>query len=318
MQGTRATGVEYLAQRTGARAIAQKRSHPLRRRVQHAADPDAVGHRSGGASEGDRHRAGRRSAGRQESAGPSRGADHVRRTNAGPFRDAMRFDRMAVAMMQRAISSARARDGRARRRCTPSSRRGPSLPCPTSSSCSAARRTNAHLWFPLIQGAPMTTPTASARPCCIPKAAARCGLRSADPRAHPRIVFNLLSAPDDLPSCAKASSARARWRCRSRSIPIAARKPSPGAKVKTDAEIDAWHQKTVITAHHPAGTCPMGTTRIACSIPRCGCWAPSSLRVVDASAMPDLVSAHINATVLMMAEKAADMIRGRPALAAAS
>jgi choline dehydrogenase-like flavoprotein len=83
--------------------------------------------------------------------------------------------------------------------------------------------------------------------------------------------------------------------------------------VRTDAEIDSWLKKTVITAHHPASTCPMGTTQDCVLDPEMRVLGTERLRVVDASAMPDLVSAHINATVLMMAEKAADMIRGRPA-----
>jgi choline dehydrogenase-like flavoprotein len=85
---------------------------------------------------------------------------------------------------------------------------------------------------------------------------------------------------------------------------------SPGAKVQTDDEIDAWLRKTLITAHHPCGTCPMGTTPDTVLDPELRVHGVERLRVVDASAMPDLVSAHINSCVLMMAEKASDMIRG--------
>jgi len=56
----------------------------------------------------------------------------------------------------------------------------------------------------------------------------------------------------------------------------------------------------------------MGTTQDCVLDPQMRVIGTERLRVVDASAMPDLVSAHINATVLMMAEKAADMIKGRP------
>ena len=90
-----------------------------------------------------------------------------------------------------------------------------------------------------------------------------------------------------------------------------------GPAVTTDAEFDDWIRNTAITAHHPAGTCAMGIGPEAVLDPELRVRGVEALRVVDASAMPDLVSAHINACVLMMAEKAADMIRGRPALPAA-
>jgi choline dehydrogenase-like flavoprotein len=87
--------------------------------------------------------------------------------------------------------------------------------------------------------------------------------------------------------------------------------------VQSDADIDNWLRNTLITAHHPAGTCQMGTTPAAVLDPEMRVHGIEGLRVVDASAMPDMVSAHINACVIMMAEKASDMIRKRAPLPAA-
>ena len=86
---------------------------------------------------------------------------------------------------------------------------------------------------------------------------------------------------------------------------------SPGPTVTTDADIDAFIRRTTITVHHPAGTCAMGIGPEAVLDPQLRVRGIENLRVVDASAMPDMVTAHINACVLMMAEKAADMIRGK-------
>jgi 4-pyridoxate dehydrogenase len=91
---------------------------------------------------------------------------------------------------------------------------------------------------------------------------------------------------------------------------------SPGENVKTDTEIDAWIRNTAITAHHPCGTCAMGTGPDTVTDPQLRVHGVEHLRVVDACVMPDLVSAHINACVLMIAEKAADLIRNKPPLPA--
>src|SRR5262249_9091364 len=73
------------------------------------------------------------------------------------------------------------------------------------------------------------------------------------------------------------------------------------------AQIDAYIRKTALTAHHPCGTCPIGSV----VDPELKVHGIERLRVVDASVMPDIVSAHINACVLMIGEKAVDLILGR-------
>ena len=83
-----------------------------------------------------------------------------------------------------------------------------------------------------------------------------------------------------------------------------------GGPKESDAQIDAHLRATSITVHHPLGTCRMGDVvdeelRVK---------AVERLRVVDASVMPDLVGGNINAPIMMIAEKAADLIRGRKLL----
>ena len=96
--------------------------------------------------------------------------------------------------------------------------------------------------------------------------------------------------------------------------PFIARDLTP---VPTDADIDEHIRKTAITLHHPLGTCKMGreTDEMAVVDPHLRVRGVESLRVIDASVMPDLISGNINAPVIMIAEKASDMIRGRPTLA---
>jgi choline dehydrogenase/4-pyridoxate dehydrogenase len=91
----------------------------------------------------------------------------------------------------------------------------------------------------------------------------------------------------------------------------------PGAARQTDAELDEFVRSSAITLHHPLGTCKMGNASDPTAVvdPECRVHGVERLRVVDASVMPDLVSGNINAPVMMIAEKAADLVRGRQPLA---
>ena len=98
---------------------------------------------------------------------------------------------------------------------------------------------------------------------------------------------------------------------------LVAQETAPGPAVQSDAEIDAYVRQTMDTIYHPLGACRMGPDSASVVDTEFRVRGTEGLRVVDASVMPDLVGGNINAAVIMVAEKAADVIRGRPPLAPA-
>jgi 4-pyridoxate dehydrogenase len=234
------------------------------------------------------------------------------RRQPGAFHREMRFDRMAVSMVRAYVF------GSGPGTVVPGGlhafiKTRPELAVPDIEFMFRGTAAHPHLWFPLIR--PAFVDGFGIRPTLLhPDSRGEILLRSADPREAPRICYNFFSAPDDLPRLRAGFRIARDLAYRSALDPYRGAETNPGEGVQSDAEIDAWLKATVITAHHPAGTCPMGTLPGTVLDPQLRVHGIAGLRVVDASAMPDLVSAHINACVLMLAEKAADLIRGRPPL----
>jgi choline dehydrogenase-like flavoprotein len=140
-------------------------------------------------------------------------------------------------------------------------------------------------------------------------------LVSADPACSPRIEQNFLSAPADLPNLRAAVRLVEDIAYQPEMRPFLGKEIAPGREA-SDADIDKHIRGTAITVHHPLGTCKMGLASDDSAVvdPQLRVRGIDGLRVVDASVMPDLVGSNINAVVTMIAEKAADFIRGRQPL----
>jgi choline dehydrogenase len=102
--------------------------------------------------------------------------------------------------------------------------------------------------------------------------------------------------------------------------PYRGREIQPGADVITDDAIDAFIRDKVESAYHPCGTCRMGSPDDPASVvgPDTRVIGVDALRVVDASIMPRITNGNLNAPTIMLAEKAADAIRGLAPLAASN
>jgi 4-pyridoxate dehydrogenase len=148
-----------------------------------------------------------------------------------------------------------------------------------------------------------------------PKSRGTIRLQSADPLAKVRIAYNYFSDPEGADIAKMRQGFRMAREIGAQPAFDAYRGPeiNPGPDVVTDEQIDAHLRRTSVTVSHPVATCRMGADGDANTVvdPELRVRGIQNLRVVDASVFPDLVSAHTNAAVYMVAERASDLIRGR-------
>jgi choline dehydrogenase len=139
-------------------------------------------------------------------------------------------------------------------------------------------------------------------------------LKSPDPRQAPEILFNYMTTEQDRAGMRTAVRLTREIIEQPAFDALRGRELAPGARVTTDAEIDAFVRAHGESAYHPSCTCRMGADATAVVDAEARVHGVEALRVVDASIMPSIVSGNLNAPTIMMAEKLADAIRGRQPL----
>ncbi len=142
----------------------------------------------------------------------------------------------------------------------------------------------------------------------------RVHLRSDDPRQHPSILFNYMSHEQDWREF-RAAIRITRDIFRQKALqPYAGREISPSSGLTTDAELDGFIRAHGETAYHPSCSCAMGSDDMAVVDGQGRVHGLEGLRVIDASIMPLVITGNLNAATIMIAEKLADVIRGRAPL----
>ena len=141
-------------------------------------------------------------------------------------------------------------------------------------------------------------------------------LRSPDPWEPPRIVFNYLSDPQDLIDFRHCI--RLTREIFGQPAFDAFRGPEikPGESQQSDSELDGYVRNTAESSYHPCGTSRMGSHADAHAVvdPECRVIGVDALRVVDSSIFPRITNGNLNGPTIMVAEKASDIILGKPAL----
>ena len=141
-------------------------------------------------------------------------------------------------------------------------------------------------------------------------------LKSADPHDKPKILFNYMSHPDDWADMRACVRLTREIFQQAAFAPYRGREIQPGADCVTDDQIDAFIAEHVESALHPSCTCKMGSPRDPMAVvdPELRVIGVQGLRVVDSGVMPSITTGNLNAPTIMIGEKGADHILGKPML----
>ncbi len=225
------------------------------------------------------------------------------------FDSALRFDRLALAALQWKLFGA----GMAATLpvcCMGFYKTRPELERPDVKGNFYPTTMDSRIWFPLIRKARGHV-LSNFNLVLRPQSRGWLKLKSSDPRDPPRIQLNLLAEQADVTTLRRAIQLMRELYNTPPLSELWTREFMPGPDVKTDAELDAHIRRTAVTAQHPAGTCKMGQDDDAVVDAQLRVHGLEGLRVADASVMPVVTGGNTNAPVIMIAEKASDMIRGR-------
>lgn len=138
----------------------------------------------------------------------------------------------------------------------------------------------------------------------------RIKITSRDPHQHPSILFNYMSTEQDWQEFRAAIRITREIMAQPALDSYRGEEISPGKDIQTDEQLDAFVRERAETAFHPCGSCKMGNDEMAVVDGAGRVHGIESLRVIDASIMPNIITGNLNATTIMIAEKMADKIKG--------
>ncbi|GFD66881.1 choline dehydrogenase [Alteromonas sp. KUL106] len=147
-----------------------------------------------------------------------------------------------------------------------------------------------------------------------PKSRGSVTIQSADPTVPPKILFNYLQHQDDIEGFRACVKLTREIIAQPAFDDFRDGEIQPGEHIQTDEEIDAFVREAVESAYHPSCSCKMGEDEMAVVDSQTNVRGIEGLRVVDSSIFPTIPNGNLNAPTIMVAEKAADMILGKPAL----